>query len=336
MLNNKSLLITGGTGSFGKQFVKRVILKYPKIKKLVIFSRDELKQYEMQKHFNIKKYPFIRYFLGDIRDLNRLKQAFEGIDIVVHAAALKQVPAAEYNPIEFIKTNVLGAQNIIEATLTNSVKKVIALSTDKAAAPINLYGATKLCSDKLFTAANNIIGSRKLKFTVVRYGNVMGSRGSVLPLFLQMKNQVNYFPITDKRMTRFNVTLDEGVDIVLWSIKNSYGSEIVVPKLKSFNIVDLANAIDSNKKIKLIGMRPGEKLHEELITYSDGYNTIDIGKYYLILPDNNKMIKKYYSKITNKKNIKFQVGFTYNSKDNPDFLSVNELKKLIITETNKK
>lgn len=277
MLNQASILITGGTGSFGKAFVKRVLQQYPHIKRLVVFSRDELKQFEMGQLFSEAEYPQIRYFIGDIRDEARLRRALEGIDIVVHAAALKQVPAAEYNPFECIKTNILGAQNLIEACLDSGVQNVVALSTDKAAAPINLYGATKLCSDKLFVAANNIKGSRDIRFSVVRYGNVMGSRGSVIPFFLD-KRKTGVLPITDVEMTRFNISLDEGVDMVLWALENALGGEVLVPKIPSYRITDVAQAIDPEAEHPVIGIRPGEKVHEEMITESDSFNTVDLGK----------------------------------------------------------
>jgi len=320
MFNGKSLLVTGGTGSFGQSFVNYIIKKYPRINRLVIFSRDELKQYEMAEQFNDKKYNFIRFFLGDVRDKERLKKAFEKIDYVIHAAALKQVPTAEYNPSEFVKTNIIGAQNIIDAAIDTSVKKVIALSTDKAAAPINLYGATKLCSDKIFTSANNMIGSKKIIFSVVRYGNVMGSRGSVIPYFKKFEN-LGYLPITDIRMTRFNITMNQSIDLVLSAFKSSKGGEIFVPKIPSYRITDLAKAIHPKCKIKIIGIRPGEKLHEEMITSSDSYSTFDRGKYYVIINPSNENIFKYY-----KKNFRLvPEGFSYNSGQNQDFLTVKKL-----------
>ena len=320
MFNGKSLLVTGGTGSFGQSFVNYIIRKYPRINRLVIFSRDELKQYEMAEQFKDKKYNCIRFFLGDIRDKERLKKAFEKIDYIIHAAALKQVPAAEYNPSEFVKTNIIGAQNIIDAAIDTSVKKVIALSTDKAAAPINLYGATKLCSDKIFTSANNMIGSKKIIFSVVRYGNVMGSRGSVIPYFKKFEN-LGYLPITDTRMTRFNITMQQSIDFVLTAFKSSKGGEIFVPKIPSYRITDLAKAINPKCKIKIIGIRPGEKLHEEMITSSDSYSTFDRGKYYVIINPSNENILKYY-----KKNFRrVPEGFSYNSRQNQDFLTVEKL-----------
>ena len=323
MLNFKTVLLTGGTGSFGKAFIRMDLKKYPKIKKLIVFSRDELKQFEMSKQFDVKKYPCIRFFLGDVRDSDRLKRALKDVDIVIHAAALKQVPAAEYNPTEFIKTNVIGAQNLIEAAIDNSVERVIALSTDKAAAPINLYGATKLCSDKLFTAANNYSGKKKNLFTVVRYGNVWASRGSVVPEFIKISKNKNFMvPITDKNMTRFSITLEQGVNMVFWSIKNAKGGEIFVPKIPSYKITDLAKSICPNNKIKVIGIRPGEKLHEEMITKSDSELTVDLGKYYAILPD-VRLFKSYITKFKAKKVSK---NFSYNSKENKKFLSVKELR----------
>jgi UDP-N-acetylglucosamine 4,6-dehydratase (inverting) len=325
MFNNKSILITGGTGSFGKAFVSHVIKKFKNIKRLVIFSRDELKQYDMRLIYPEKKYPFLRFFIGDIRDKERLKTALNNVDFVIHAAALKQVPAAEYNPIEFIKTNIIGAQNLIEACLEKKINKVIALSTDKAAAPINLYGATKLCSDKLFVAANNIRGESNISFSVVRYGNVMGSRGSVIPYFKSLKKNEK-FPITDLSMTRFNITLQESIEFVLKCIKISVGGEIFVPKIPSYKIVDLAKAVDSNAKFKVIGIRPGEKIHEELITESDSYNTLDIGNYYVILPKKDKTFYKKYLKINKTKN---ENKFSYNSYNNKIYLSLGQLRKLI-------
>lgn len=319
---NKTILITGGTGSFGNAFVNYVVSEKINLKKLIIYSRDEFKQFQMAKEYPMEKYPFMRYFLGDVRDKDRLNLAFDGVDIVIHAAALKQVPSAEYNPIEYIKTNILGAQNIIESSLDKGVKKVIALSTDKAASPINLYGATKLCSDKLFVAANNITGNKKITFSVIRYGNVMGSRGSVIPFFLKIKDQ-GYFPITDTKMTRFNISLQEAVQLVSWSIKNLKGGEILVPKIPSYKITDVAKAIKSNAKLKTIGIRPGEKIHEEMITSSDSQDTYDFGNYYAIIVPN--FINNY------KKNRlkKVKPGFSYNSGSNKKFLSVIELKKLI-------
>ena len=330
MLNNKSILITGGTGSFGKAFIKEILKSFPNIRRLVIFSRDELKQFEMSIEFPEKRYSMIRYFIGDIRDRFRLQRAFQDIDVVIHAAALKQVPTAEYNPMEFIQTNVIGAQNVIEAAIEKKVKKVISLSTDKAAAPINLYGATKLCSDKLFVAANNYAGLKNLSFSVVRYGNVMGSRGSVIPFF---KNQAKKgkLSITDKLMTRFNITLKESVSMVLFALKNSQGGEIFVPKIPSYKITDLAKAICPNCIFEIIGIRQGEKIHEEMITSSDSYSTIDIGKYYVILPANRKKFINYYSKKYKIK--KLTKGFSYNSGSNKDFLNVSDLKKLMKTNT---
>jgi len=309
MLNNKSILITGGTGSFGKKFTEMILTKYPEVERLVIYSRDELKQFEMSQVFSDDKYPQIRYFLGDVRDYPRFKRACEGIDVIIHAAALKQVPAAEYNPDEFIKTDV---------------KVVVALSTDKAAAPINLYGATKLVSDKLFIAANNMKGHRKLRFSVVRYGNVMGSRGSVIPFFMN-KAKEGIIPITHSDMTRFNISLEEGVEMVLWAIENAIGSELFVPKIPSYKIETVAKAIAPNAKLDIVGIRPGEKLHEEMITISDSYNTIDIGKYFAILPSGNNTAKylDYYSAS------KVKEGFSYNSGENTDWVSVEDMRELI-------
>ncbi len=325
-MNGKSILITGGTGSFGKKFVEHLLGKYKNIKKLVIYSRDELKQSEMAINLNEKNFKCIRYFIGDVRDYQRLSRAMNGIDIIIHAAALKQVPVAEYNPFEFVKTNVLGAQNIIEAALDNNVKQVIALSTDKAAAPINLYGATKLCSDKLFVAADNYAGQR-CKFSVVRYGNVFGSRGSVVPLFLKLSNS-GIFPITSKDMTRFNISLEEGVTMVEWVIKNGIGGDIFVPKIPSYKVTDLAKAINSKNKIEVIGIRKGEKIHEEMITVADSQTTYEINKYFVILPDNTqKILKKFKKKFAKMKKVKS--NFNYNSEKNNEFLSVLDLKDLI-------
>jgi len=319
-----SILVTGGTGSFGKKFVELILKNFPNIKRLVVYSRDELKQFEMSQQFSDKKYSGIRYFIGDIRDVRRLTRACEGIDIVVHAAALKQVPAAEYNPIEFIRTNVLGSENVIEAALDSGVKRVVALSTDKAAAPINLYGATKLCADKLFVAANNIKGLRDLRLSVVRYGNVMGSRGSVIPFFLDKRHE-GVLPITDPNMTRFNITLEEGVKMVMWAIENAWGGEIFVPKIPSYHITDVATAIAPNSEQRIVGIRAGEKVHEEMITTSDAFTTVDFGEYYAILPVHGDHIERYL-----KMGAKMvEAGFSYNSGQNKQFLTVDELRVLI-------
>ncbi len=328
MLSNQRILITGGTGSFGKKFVETVLKKYPDIKRLVVFSRDELKQYEMSQQFPESKYPQLRFFIGDVRDSERVKRAFEGIDIVVHAAALKHVPIAEYNPIECIKTNVLGAENIVNAAMDCGVKKVVALSTDKAAAPINLYGATKLCSDKLFIASNNFKGQRDLKFSVVRYGNVLGSRGSVVPFFIQQKKKGATLPVTHEDMTRFNITLEEGVDLVLYAIENAWGGELFVPKIPSYKITTVLDAIAPGSKIDFVGIRPGEKLHEEMITETDSLNTYDCGKYFVIMPavtsyDMQEWIRKFKAE-------KVKVGFKYNSGENDQWLSSQDLRKLIV------
>jgi UDP-N-acetylglucosamine 4,6-dehydratase/5-epimerase len=325
-LNNRSILITGGTGSFGKALTKRLITNYTGLKRLVIYSRDELKQFEMSQVFNDIEHPCLRYFIGDIREQSRLKRALEGIDTVVHAAALKQVPAAEYNPFEYIKTNVLGAQNLIEACLDSEVQCVVALSTDKAAAPINLYGATKLCSDKLLIAANNIKGSRNIRFSVVRYGNVMGSRGSVIPFFLE-KKKTGVLPITDPAMTRFNISLEEGVDIVLHAIEHAHGGEILVPKIPSYRITDLAHAIGPQCEHRIVGIRAGEKIHEEMITASDSFNTVDLGKHYAILPMGESSTSKHYLGQLGAPRV--ARGFCYNSGDNPHFLTVEQLRSLI-------
>lgn len=326
MLSGKSILVTGGTGSFGRAFVKTVLARWPDIRRLVIFSRDELKQFEMAQIYPMTRYPALRYFIGDVRDGARLRRAFEGVEIVVHAAALKQVPAAEYNPFECIKTNVLGAQNVIEAALDTKVSKVVALSTDKAAAPINLYGATKLCSDKLFTAANLIKGLRDLRFSVVRYGNVMGSRGSVIPFFLEQR-KTGVLPITDASMTRFNISLQQGVDMVLWALENAQGGEIFVPKIPSYRITDLATAIGPECEHRIVGIRPGEKIHEEMITASDSFNTVDLGRYFAILPAaGTHSVESYCSA---HKCAPVTPGYAYNSGTNKEFLSVEQLRELI-------
>ena len=321
----KKLLITGGTGSFGKAFTRKILNEHREVERLVIYSRDELKQWELQQEFPQDRFPQIRYFLGDVRDQDRLRRALRGIDTVVHAAALKQVPAAEFNPMEFINTNVIGAENVVQACLDTEVTRVVSLSTDKAAAPVNLYGATKLCSDKLFIAANNVRGRPNLRFTVVRYGNVMGSRGSVIPYFLNKASTGGVLPITDKNMTRFNITLEEGVEMVVWAIKNAVGGEILVPKIPSYRITDLAEAIGPSCEKTIIGIRPGEKIHEEMITTADSANTYDEGRYYAILQNGNQgetVGGRSHS-------VKVQEGFSYNSGDNPAFLSISEIRSLI-------
>jgi UDP-N-acetylglucosamine 4,6-dehydratase len=321
-----SILITGGTGSFGKAFVRHLLFNFPGVERIVVFSRDELKQWELQQLYPEAKYPQLRLFLGDIRDQDRLRRALEGVDTVVHAAALKQVPAAEYNPIEFINTNVLGAENLIRACFDTSVKRVVALSTDKAAAPINLYGATKLCSDKLIIAANNIKGHRDLRLSVVRYGNVMGSRGSVIPFFIN-KAPSGILPITDQAMTRFNISLFDGVAMVIWALENALGGELFVPRIPSYRIIDVAEAIGPTCEKRVIGMRPGEKIHEEMITTSDSFSTIDLGSYYAILPSDGS-VEQSYRKAGLPVNY-VDPGFSYNSGTNSDFLSVDELRQLI-------
>lgn len=320
------VLITGGTGSFGKAFVAEVLARCPQVERLVIFSRDELKQWELQQRYPEDRYPQLRFFLGDVRDRDRLKRALEGIDTVVHAAALKQVPAAEYNPIEFINTNVLGGENVVQACLDTDVRRVVALSTDKAAAPINLYGATKLCSDKLFIAANNIRGKRDLRFSVVRYGNVMGSRGSVIPFFLD-RARSGVLPITDPTMTRFNISLRDGVAMVLWAVENALGGELLVPKIPSYRITDVAEAIGPSCDKPVVGIRPGEKIHEEMITASDSFTTVDLGPYYAILPSDGLTLSAYRSAAIAAPAV--PQGFAYNSGTNPDFLTVQQLRSLI-------
>lgn len=320
------ILITGGTGSFGKAFIAETLRRFPTIERLVIYSRDELKQWELQQHFPENRFPQLRFFIGDVRDRDRLRRALEGIHTVVHAAALKQVPAAEYNPMEFVKTNVLGAENLIEACLETSVKRVVALSTDKAAAPINLYGATKLCSDKLLIAANNIKGCRDLRFSVVRYGNVMGSRGSVIPFFLN-KARSGVLPITDPAMTRFNISLLDGVEMVLWALEHALGGELLVPKIPSYRIMDVAEAIGPSCEKPVVGIRPGEKIHEEMITSSDSLSTIDLGSYYAILPCDGSVQRRFEANGLPVRPV--DPGFAYNSGTNPDFLSVEQLRDLI-------
>ena len=328
MLNGKRILVTGGTGSFGKKFIETVFKKYPDVRRVVVYSRDELKQFEMTQLFPEKLYPQIRFFIGDVRDADRLKRACEGIDIIVHAAALKHVPIAEYNPMECINTNVMGAENVVNAALDCGVKNVVALSTDKACAPINLYGATKLCSDKLFIAANNVKGSRDLKFSVVRYGNVLGSRGSVVPFFLQ-KKQTGILPITHKDMTRFNITLEEGVEMVMYAIENAWGGELYVPKIPSYRIMDVAEAVCPSCKTEVIGIRPGEKLHEEMITETDSLLTYDCGKYYVICPATHVWKLEDWMKTFNAK--KVEENFKYNSGTNSEWLTVAQLREQIKT-----
>jgi UDP-N-acetylglucosamine 4,6-dehydratase len=326
-LNGKSILITGGTGSLGKHLTKNILSKFPKVKRLVIFSRDEQKQFEMAQEYPHSKYPAIRYFIGDVRDFERLKKAFTEIDFVIHAAAMKHVPIAEYNPMECVKTNVLGAENVINACMEMGVKNVVALSTDKAAAPINLYGATKLCSDKLFVAANNIKGKSEIKFSVVRYGNVMGSNGSVIPFFMKKKKE-GVLPITDPTMTRFNISLQGGVDMVLHALETAWGGEIFVPKIPSYKIVDVATAIGPDCKQEVVGIRPGEKVHEEMITSSDSFSTYDLGKYYAILPQVPVFNIQDYVK--HFKATMVPQGFQYNSGENKEWVGVDEIRKLIV------
>ena len=329
MLNNKSVLITGGTGSFGKKFVETILRDYPNVKKIVIYSRDELKQFELKQKYPEKDYHQLRFFIGDVRDGERLKRACEGIDVIIHAAAIKQVDTAEYNPDECIKTNVHGAQNVINTALQTGVKHVVALSTDKACAPINLYGATKLTSDKLFTAANNISGSKNIRFSVVRYGNVMGSRGSVIPFFINKRDSgVKELPITDMRMTRFNISLQAGVDLVMFAIGHHLGGEIFIPKIPSYHIVDVAKAIAPNLPQVEVGIRPGEKLHEEMITATDAMNTIDLGRYYAILPSvsfkhqREEYLEHHQAKLVPE-------GFHYSSDQNEEWETVESLRTKI-------
>ena len=329
MLNNKSVLITGGTASFGKKFVETILRDYPNVKKIVIYSRDELKQFELKQKYPEKDYHQLRFFIGDVRDGERLKRACEGIDVIIHAAAIKQVDTAEYNPDECIKTNVHGAQNVINAALQTGVKHVVALSTDKACAPINLYGATKLTSDKLFTAANNISGSKDIRFSVVRYGNVMGSRGSVIPFFINKRDSgVKELPITDMRMTRFNISLQAGVDLVMFAIGHHLGGEIFIPKIPSYHIVDVAKAIAPNLPQVEVGIRPGEKLHEEMITATDAMNTIDLGRYYAILPSvsfkhqREEYLEHHQAKLVPE-------GFHYSSDQNEEWETVESLRTKI-------
>ena len=326
MFHNKTILITGGTGSLGKALTKDIITKNPLVKKIIIFSRDEQKQFQMAQEYPSSKYPQLRFFIGDVRDFERVKRAFKGVDYVIHAAAMKHVPIAEYNPMECIKTNINGAENVINAALETDVTKVVALSTDKAAAPINLYGATKLASDKLFIAANNIKGTNPIVFSVVRYGNVMGSNGSVIPFFIK-KREEGVLPITVAEMTRFNISLQGGVDMVLHALNSAWGGEIFVPKIPSYRITDIATAIGPNCEQKIIGIRPGEKIHEEMITSSDSFFTYDLGKYFAIIPQIPKWsINDFVEKFKAQKVIE---GFTYNSGNNSEWVSIEELRLLI-------
>ena len=329
MLNDQSVLITGGTGSFGKKFVETILGRYPSVRRIVVYSRDELKQFELKQKYPHDRYPHLRFFIGDVRDGERLKRACEGIDVIIHAAAIKQVDTAEYNPEECIKTNVHGAQNVINAALQTGVKHVVALSTDKACAPINLYGATKLTSDKLFTAANNISGSKDVRFSVVRYGNVMGSRGSVIPFFIGKRDSgAKELPITDMRMTRFNISLQAGVDLVMYAIGHHLGGEIFVPKIPSYHITDVATAIAPTLPQVEVGIRPGEKLHEEMITVTDALNTIDLGQYYAILPSVSfKHQREEYLK--HHQAIPVPQGFHYSSDQNEEWETVETLRAKI-------
>ncbi len=328
MLNGKSILITGGTGSLGKELTKTILAKWPDVARLVIFSRDEQKQFVMAQEYPADKFPQVRFFIGDVRDLDRMYRAFHGIDVVIHAAAMKHVHIAEYNPDECVKTNIDGAQNVIKASLHCGVKDVVALSTDKACAPINLYGATKLASDKLFVAANNIRGTQDIKFSVVRYGNVMGSNGSVIPFFMQRKDS-GVLPITDEKMTRFNISLADGVKMVLHAIDHAWGGEIFVPKIPSYRITELAKAVGPDCEHPIIGIRPGEKIHEEMITSSDSFTTYDLGTYYAIIPQIPMWDLEEFKTHFNAKLV--PRGFNYTSGDNEDFLSVSQLQELITT-----
>jgi len=326
MLNNKSILITGGTGTLGKALTSRILTNFPKVKRVIIFSRDEQKQFIMAQDYPETLYPQIRYLIGDVRDSERLERAMQGVDFVIHTAAMKHVHIAEYNPDECVKTNVGGAENVIKSSIKKGVKRVVALSTDKACAPINLYGATKLTSDKLFIAANNFKGQNNIRFSVVRYGNVMGSNGSVIPFFLKKKKE-GVLPITDPKMTRFNISIEEGVDMVLHALENAWGGEIFVPKIPSYNIGDVAEAIAPGGKKEVVGIRPGEKIHEEMITVSDSYTTFDLGKYYVILPQ--KPVWELKSFVENFNAKKVPEGMSYNSGENTEWVSIEELRLLI-------
>ena len=327
-MNNKSILITGGTGSLGKELTKTILQKWPNVKRLVIFSRDEQKQFTMAQEYSEDQFPSLRFFIGDVRDYDRLKRAMSGIDYVIHAAAMKHVHIAEYNPDECIKTNIGGAENVIKACLESNVSKVVALSTDKACAPINLYGATKLTSDKLFVAANNIKGNKDIKFSVVRYGNVMGSNGSVIPFFLQKKKTDGILPITVEKMTRFNITLQGGVDMVIDALENSWGGEIFVPKIPSYKITDVAEAIGPECDKVVIGIRPGEKIHEEMISSSDSFFTYDLGKYFTIIPQKPTWSIDDFISSTGAQLV--PEGFYYNSENNTEWETIDTLRALIV------
>jgi UDP-N-acetylglucosamine 4,6-dehydratase (inverting) len=326
MLNGKDILITGGTGSLGKALTARILKDYPKVNRLIIYSRDEQKQFQMAQEYPDDKYPMIRFFIGDVRDPERLKRAFTGVDYVIHAAAMKHVHIAEYNPDECVKTNINGAENVIKASLSCGVERVVALSTDKACAPINLYGATKLASDKLFVAANNIVGKQNVRFSVVRYGNVMGSTGSVIPFFLKCL-ETGVLPITDPEMTRFNIPIEGGVAMVIHALEHAQGGELYVPKIPSYRVTDLAKAIGPDCEYPVIGIRPGEKIHEEMITASDSFSTYIIGDYYVILPAAGFKNREKYLK--ERGAIPVEKGFTYNSGENEDFLTVQQIRELI-------
>ncbi len=326
MLNGRSILVTGGTGSFGKKFIATILERYPEVERIVVYSRDELKQYEMSQWLSPERYPQLRFFIGDVRDKDRLSRAMEGIDTVIHAAALKHVPVCEYNPFEAVKTNIIGAQNVIEAAIDRGITRVVALSTDKAAAPINLYGATKLASDKMFVAANNFRGARDIRFSVVRYGNVMGSRGSVIPFFLD-KRASGVLPITDPQMTRFNISLEDGVELVLHALENMWGGEIYVPKIPSYRITDVAEAVAPECRTEIVGIRPGEKLHEEMITETDAIMTVEMADKFVILPsiplwDVDEFCAAFSAS-------RCAPGFRYNSGSNTEWLGVEELRDLI-------